>query len=183
LSSNKKPNYYFLDDDFLRQNHVNLFGTFFRQITPLIIRYTSTYDTIFTTLSPQALRFHTSGTSVPQHLQHPTVFSGGSCPGCFSQHSVPVTRHSGSSHSVFSRYAAYLQDQSKSPDLPSLCLPSTPKIKFPMIITPTIDSVFHVFSLRPHVITDKCLLGHPQSMTSSTVPFNLCHKSRCYLFS
>jgi hypothetical protein len=46
-----------------------------------------------------------------------------------------------------------------------------------MILTPRIASVLHVFSLKPHSIGDKCLQGHPRSMTSHTFPFNLCHKT------
>jgi hypothetical protein len=32
---------------------------------------------------------------------------------------------------------------------------STPKIKFPMILAPSISSVLHVFSLKTHTIADK----------------------------
>jgi hypothetical protein len=68
LPDEKPTVHAFLDGDCLHQNHVNLFNTFFRQITPLNIRYTSTYVTIFTTLSPPISSFHTPGTSGLQPL-------------------------------------------------------------------------------------------------------------------
>ncbi len=108
---------------YLDEDHTRLFDTFFLQIIPLSIRYTPTPGTIFTTLSPQALRFHTPGTSDPQSLAtsnhvvrtEQTVLRV-SLNTQSQATDIPVV----SSRAAFSRCAVSLQDQSKVPDLHSL---------------------------------------------------------------